>query len=830
LISPGESFTPDAISAMQRSVDQLIEIVDRYDLRANGDLVYALESLRKRTATHQLTLAVFSDSRESKTSLIHALLNITLENAWIPPSTVACTYLSYGLRAECAVTLANSMTAWLPLEQLAAFVSEKTPGSNLKKVSVRLPNAALENGLVVIDTPELTGDPEALLSCTATAVLEADACIFVLKAGEELKENVIAFLQRMQGKLEKFFFVLESAPGLSGIERERSLNLIRHSLEQRCGLSRPQVTLLSSLSPEGSEAALPKQRSEACQEKLLGFARVSWQSSTSNEVAKAAGETLTQADGALNLRELTPLQRMRLRRVVKVLDGISQQSAGLALASDTAMRTLVEPPAERAPDESNPPVEFAPAPRAAAPESATPESATPESAADETAPPQTAAGETAADAPAVTEEEESPADPWQRAWEPTFTTHVSGGMPSFPGKSFSTWVAAPPATPIPAGPRRVVPRIVPVEEPVEEPVTETMTEPVTEKVTEPATSPAASPNGRDSRRAESAPEPAPRTVQWRGERYAWGEDADDLDYAEDEDLFTRSDRGHPVWRVAGFAGGLVAVLAIGWALFVNGRPYVGRLLTRHAATAQLNEAPVQPTGSAPVPPIPARPANTQPVPSQAVPSQPVPSQPVPSQTGSNQSNGSDDLNHPDDAASRQGISTPPPVPPQSKEAITPEPAQPLVAEPHAGSVTGHPIQDVALEGALDRWIEASRSGNIPAQVACYAPVVGTYFNSRNVTRQQVQLEKERSSAGTAGVQNYRITTIGISTQAQDQRTVLLQKDWDTPTGRGPGFASSEFERLVFAQVEGQWKIVGEEEVKLLKLHRTRVSHQVAWNF
>jgi hypothetical protein len=231
--------------------------------------------------------------------------------------------------------------------------------------------------------------------------------------------------------------------------------------------------------------------------------------------------------------------------------------------------------------------------------------------------------------------------------------------------------------------------------------------------------------------------------------------------------------------------------------------------------------PVLPGEGTPVPPAAAQLADTQPA-----NTQPVPSQPVPSQSVSNQ------LNHPDGAASHEGISIPPPVAPQPKAAITPSPTQQLAAEPHAGPAyyARRPQQDAALQGALDRWIAASRSGNIQAQAACYAPVVGTYFNSRNLTRQQVQFQKERSAEGTAGVRNYRITTIGISTQAKDQRAVLLQKDWYTPTGQGPRFTGSEIERLVFALVQGQWKIVGEQEVNLLKLHRTRGSRQVAAKF
>jgi ketosteroid isomerase-like protein len=133
-----------------------------------------------------------------------------------------------------------------------------------------------------------------------------------------------------------------------------------------------------------------------------------------------------------------------------------------------------------------------------------------------------------------------------------------------------------------------------------------------------------------------------------------------------------------------------------------------------------------------------------------------------------------------------------------------------------------PAVETAIGSAIDRWTGDFRSGNIQAQAALYAPVVGVYFKLRNVTRQQVQRAQERAAAGQAGIQNYHVTTIGISGDGDGQWTALLQKDWSTSAGQGPGASGTEIEKLVFAQVAGQWKIVSEQDVKLPKVHRARV--------
>ena len=451
------------------------------------------------------------------------------------------------------------------------------------------------------------------------------------------------------------------------------------------------------------------------------------------------------------------------------------------------------------------------------------------------------------------------------------TIGMSQAAPSFTGESLAAWVVLPSSTPIsaqlpaaapsPATPRRAVPRIFepePEPDPDPEPDSES-SESAAGKAEEPAMPPFEwrsnrneRPSNRDEWRSNRNERPSNRD-EWRSNRNErpsnrnewlgnerpsnsnqWrGRDAV-ADYPYDDDELTRGDSIGPLWKVAGFAALLVAALVIAWAAVIVVRPDSARPDRVRANLAQLlawrpavwrpAAAPVEPGASSPAAPIAPQPV-------------------TPPASGG--------------AASSEGVSTPPPATPPAEAAATnipspsvpsktnstvssagaenahSAPAQPLAAEPHSGTANHlrNLPPDAALESAVDKWIAASRSGNIQAQASCYAPVVGTYFSSRNVTRQQIQRDKERVSVGAAaGVQNFHITTVGISDQGNGQRAVLVQKDWDTPTGRGPDFAGTEIERLVFAQVEGQWKIVDEQEVKLQKLHRARSSRQVAANF
>lgn len=48
----------------------------------------------------------------------------------------------------------------------------------------------------------------------------------------------------------------------------------------------------------------------------------------------------------------------------------------------------------------------------------------------------------------------------------------------------------------------------------------------------------------------------------------------------------------------------------------------------------------------------------------------------------------------------------------------------------------------------------------------------------------------------------------------------FHKDWDTSTLDGKTFGGSEIEKLTFAPYSGSWKIIREEELKILDVVRS----------
>jgi hypothetical protein len=151
--------------------------------------------------------------------------------------------------------------------------------------------------------------------------------------------------------------------------------------------------------------------------------------------------------------------------------------------------------------------------------------------------------------------------------------------------------------------------------------------------------------------------------------------------------------------------------------------------------------------------------------------------------------------------------------------------------PLARDSEGAPALDAerSIRQALDNWVQSFRNKDARAQADCYAPVVETYFRWHNVPREQLAHDKEKSFAAIGEIRKYEISEIQVSVQpaigGPDSTTnysradAIFQKEWDTSTVAGKIFAGREIEKLTFVGSPEGWKIVGEQELKILQVVR-----------
>ncbi len=134
--------------------------------------------------------------------------------------------------------------------------------------------------------------------------------------------------------------------------------------------------------------------------------------------------------------------------------------------------------------------------------------------------------------------------------------------------------------------------------------------------------------------------------------------------------------------------------------------------------------------------------------------------------------------------------------------------------PEATAARG--AEEKGIRSAIERWQANYRRVNLRGLVGCYAPVVETYFGQKNLKPSQVEREKQREWKDIARIRYYAARPLSIADGGRGQKVAMVEKDWDETTRWGTVFAGRDVERIVFAKVNGGWRIVKEEEVKVLK--------------
>ena len=125
----------------------------------------------------------------------------------------------------------------------------------------------------------------------------------------------------------------------------------------------------------------------------------------------------------------------------------------------------------------------------------------------------------------------------------------------------------------------------------------------------------------------------------------------------------------------------------------------------------------------------------------------------------------------------------------------------------------------AIRNTIGLWAKSFREKDTATHVGCYAPVVETYFRRHDVAKVSLQRDKERAFADMTTVKTYDITDIRITTEPDGRLSATFHKDWDTPTIEGKPFSGSEIEKLTFANYSGEWKIVKEQELEILRVFK-----------
>jgi len=140
-----------------------------------------------------------------------------------------------------------------------------------------------------------------------------------------------------------------------------------------------------------------------------------------------------------------------------------------------------------------------------------------------------------------------------------------------------------------------------------------------------------------------------------------------------------------------------------------------------------------------------------------------------------------------------------------------------------------PEAQESVRRAVAVWVESFRTKDAARNASCYAPLVETYFRLHNVSREQLQHDKEAAFAKMLNIRKYDVSDVHIEAIPSVRRaanaveysraTAVFQKEWDATESTGKDFSGKEIGKLTFASSPDGWKIVREEEVRILEVSR-----------
>jgi len=189
------------------------------DKRIREDLVKKLEEDR-------FHLVVVGEFNHGKTTFVNALLGAAVLPTGVTPTTAAIHHLKYGTEPKAKVVHTGGSEQSIEFDSVKTFiVGGEHAKDNVEYLEVEYPAALLQERIVLVDTPGVNDLSLQRADITYSYIPQSDAVLFLLDAGQILKESERAFLQdKVIGQSrDKIIFVVTKWDLLSESEQAEAL-------------------------------------------------------------------------------------------------------------------------------------------------------------------------------------------------------------------------------------------------------------------------------------------------------------------------------------------------------------------------------------------------------------------------------------------------------------------------------------------------------------------------------------------------------------------------------------------------------------------------------
>lgn len=207
-----------------------------------------------RLEEEKFHLVVLGEFNHGKTTFVNALLGAPVLPMGVTPTTAVIHQVVHGVRGAKAV-LDSGETKIVPFDEVGSYVvGGSATTDSVRYLEVHYPSALLNmgngdaagGGVVLVDTPGVNDLNSTRAEITYSYVPKADAILFLLDAGQILKESERTFLANklLSQSRDKVLFVINKIDLLDEDEKQQALSYAKTQLAKL--VAEPRVYAVSA--------------------------------------------------------------------------------------------------------------------------------------------------------------------------------------------------------------------------------------------------------------------------------------------------------------------------------------------------------------------------------------------------------------------------------------------------------------------------------------------------------------------------------------------------------------------------------------------------------
>jgi small GTP-binding protein len=200
-----------------------------------------------RLEEERFHLVVLGEFNHGKTTFVNALLGESVLPMGVTPTTAVIHHIEHGPTAALTAVTANGEEKPVALSDLQRYVvGGDAARDEVRYVELAYPSPLLEEGLVLVDTPGVNDLNHQRAEITYGYIPRSDAVIFLLDAGQILKESERQFIatKLLAASRDKLLFVINKVDLLDDEERAEAMAYAQKHLSDL--LPSPRVYPLSA--------------------------------------------------------------------------------------------------------------------------------------------------------------------------------------------------------------------------------------------------------------------------------------------------------------------------------------------------------------------------------------------------------------------------------------------------------------------------------------------------------------------------------------------------------------------------------------------------------